>query len=137
MSTILIITGSAIFTFLGSLHLAYTFFTRKFYPRGGTTLEQMKNTTPRISSQTTMWKTWIGFNGSHSLGAIYFGVINILLAVNFKDLLQEHWEIGIFNILICLSYLALAVKYWFRTPLIGILIATLCFLASFIIQRFS
>src|SRR5215213_3498158 len=109
MSTILIITGSAIFTFLGSLHLAYTFFTRKFYPRGGTTLEQMKNSTPRISSQTTMWKTWIGFNGSHSLGAIYFGVINILLAVN----------------------------YWFRTPLIGILIATLCFIASFIIQRCS
>ena len=32
-----------------------------------------------------------------------------------------------------LAYLALAVRYWFRTPLIGIALASVCFLAAAIV----
>lgn len=36
-------------------------------------------------------------------------------------------------VLVSLTYLVLAVRYWFRTPIIGILLASVCFLASWVL----
>jgi hypothetical protein len=41
----------------------------------------MSATAPVISRETTMWKAWIGFNASHSLGAILFGLVYGYLAL--------------------------------------------------------
>lgn len=69
MPQILVAAGTAIILLLGFLHLAYTFFTRKFNPRDHELERDMGQVSPRISSQTTMWKAWIGINASHSLEA--------------------------------------------------------------------
>ena len=87
----------------------------------------MKCTSPVLTKDTTMWKTWIGFNASHSLGAMFFGAIYILLAVRHEDVLRESWELMALAVLMALFYLYLAKKYWFRIPFIGILTGTVCF----------
>ena len=71
---ILLIIGAAIFGVLGALHLYYTFFTNMFMTCDKKVAEAMKATSPLLTDRTTMWATWIGFNGSHSLGAIFIAI---------------------------------------------------------------
>ena len=129
----LLIVGAAILGMLGAAHLIFTFFTDKFAAFDSSTVDAMKQTSPRISKDTTMWKAWIGFNASHSLGPLIFAAIYIPLSlVNFEIIQQSMW-LSILPIIVGLAYLVLAKVYWFATPFIGILIATTCFLASFIL----
>ena len=134
LKNILVLTGSIIFALLGIVHLLYTFFTAKFLPADKSTVKSMKTTYPLISSQTTMWKAWIGFNASHSIGLMFFGMINITLVSFYRETLNDDFIIPSFNIIVCLSYLLLAKKYWFKTPLVAIAIATLCFITYFILR---
>jgi hypothetical protein len=127
---LLIITGSAVFLVLGSLHLYYTFFSEKFDPRDPVAMAEMKKTSPRLSKETTMWRAWIGFNASHSSGAMYLGVINIVLAVFFFDSTGKSSALGFINTVTAAFYLFLARKYWFTIPFRGILIALICFVIA-------
>jgi hypothetical protein len=130
---ILLIIGAAMFGVLGTLHLYYTFFTNKFMTRDRKVAEAMKATSPLLTNRTTMWDTWIGFNGSHSLGAIVISIFYILLATTHMEVIRETKSFVLLAVLIGTSYLALAIRYWFRVPLIGILIATICFVISAIL----
>ena len=134
LEQIFLIIGAAIFGILGVLHLYYTFFTDKFMTRDRKVAEAMKATSPLLTDRTTMWDTWIGFNGSHSLGAIFIAVFYILLATTHMEVIRETKSFILLAVLIGASYLYLAIKYWFRIPLIGILIATICFVISAILM---
>jgi hypothetical protein len=130
---VLLIAGAAIFGVLGSLHLAYTFFTDKFQPRAGAVAEAMKGTSPVLTRRTTMWKAWIGFNGSHSLGALLFAAVYLILATQHMELLARSTSLLLLAVATGAAYLWLAHTYWFRAPLVGIAIATACFTAAFIL----
>jgi hypothetical protein len=136
LSKILWLSGSAIFFILGTWHLCYTFFTSKFDPRNKNLMEEMKNTSPLITYETTMWKTWIGFNASHSTGAIFFGLVNSLLAAEYFYILEKSFLLSLLTILTSGFYLWLAKKYWFSIPFTGILIAFGCYLASPLVSFF-
>lgn len=127
---ILIVAGALIFGLLGTVHLAYTFFTGLFSPRDAATEASMKLTHPRLTRRTTLWKAWVGFNASHSLGAMLFAAIYLLLALGHMDWLREAPGLVWLAAAGALAYLELAVRYWFRTPLIGIALASVCFLAA-------
>lgn len=131
---ILIASGSSIFLLLGSLHLYYTFFTDKFLPRNTLVQSEMEKTSPRLTRATTMWKAWMGFNASHSSGAMYIGLINmVLLIVNPEFLIQSH-ALSVVNILTVAFYVFLGKKYWFRIPFVGTVIAGLCFIGSLLLS---
>ena len=63
---VLLIAGASIFGVLGTLHLIFTFFTNKFDAYDSSVTEAMKNTSPVLTKDTTVWDAWIGFNASHS-----------------------------------------------------------------------
>lgn len=127
------IFGSLIITVLGTIHLVYTFFTNKFSPRDEKLKNEMKMGSPRLTRETTMWKAWIGFNASHSSGAMFIGLINIYLAINYFTNFQSDNFFFIFNIMTIGFYVWLAKKYWFKIPLTGITISFICFIISYIL----
>jgi hypothetical protein len=129
----LIIAGGAIFGVLGSLHLAYTFFTDKLLARNPDVIEAMKATSPVLTRATTMWKAWIGFNASHSLGAILLAAFTILMASRHMEFLIRAGEFVVLATAFGLAYLWLAQTYWFRIPLVGIALATACFAVAAIL----
>ncbi|HRI80283.1 MAG TPA: hypothetical protein PLR06_12180, partial [Cyclobacteriaceae bacterium] len=88
---------------------------------------EMRNTSPILTKSTTMWKAWMGFNASHSLGAMYFGIINFVLVLGFFEVYQSSILLQLVNWLTLAFYLYLGKKYWFRIPFTGILMATICF----------
>jgi hypothetical protein len=125
--------GSSIFIILGAIHLFYTFFTNKFSVRDKQTEDLMKKTFPVLTKKTTIWKAWIGFNASHSIGAVFFGVVNLYFGVLHFELLKESVWLLSFMLLVCLFYLFLGFKYWFIIPRTGIFISFLCFVAAAIL----
>jgi len=133
MAKIFILIASSIFLILGITHLVYTFFTNKFLTRDGETNKRMNSTSPILTKETTVWKAWIGFNASHSVGAMFMGLINIMLVCQHFEVYQNSFNILLLDICIGIFYLFLAKKYWFKIPLLGILIATSCFTVAILL----
>ena len=127
------IAGSSIITILAGVHLYYTFFTNKFSSKNETVVDLMKKSTPVLTKRTTIWNAWIGFNGSHSAGGLFIGIINIYLASCYFEILQKDHFLIWFNLLTIGFYIWLAKKYWFSTPLRGLLIVFGCYLLSYVL----
>ena len=134
---VLLLIGSGIFLLLASGHLYYTFFTDRLYPRKEETIELMKNDSMNLTNKTTVWSLWIGFNGSHSLGGIFLGLVNILLVLRYPMIICDSVALLGLNVIISASYLFLAKMYWFNTPLTGISIATLCYVLALLSAIFK
>lgn len=131
----MLITASAAIIFvLGLVHLVYTFVGNRFEPRDAELLESMKNVSPVITRSTTMWKAWLGFNASHSYGAILFGVVYGYLAIAHAALLTQSAFLLLVGLLLLLGYLFLAVRYWFRIPLLGIALASAFYVIALIVN---
>ena len=126
----LIVTGALLFGVLGTVHLAYTFFTDKFHARDAATTAAMRAAHPVLTRRTTVWRAWVGFNASHSLGAMLFAAVYLVLAIGHMAWLREAPALLWIAVAGSLGYLALAQRYWFRTPLIGIALASACFLLA-------
>ena len=133
LSQYLWIFGSFVIAFLGSMHLYYTFFSNKFSSRNEKMVEEMKTSFPNLTKETTIWKAWIGFNASHSSGAMFIGLINIYLASYYFPILHQDHFFFLFNILTIVFYAWLGKVYWFRIPFIGILITLGCYVVGYVL----
>lgn len=136
MGQVLLIVGSLIFGFLGSVHLIYTFYSKKFEPYNNDTKKSMEESTLVLTKETSVWNAWVGFNTSHSFGAILIALFFIPLSIFNNEVIQNSQWFSILPSLIGVCYLILAVKYWFKIPAVGILLATFCFMASAIAYNF-
>lgn len=130
-SQVLIIAGAAILGILGLIHLIYGLATNKFDAYDPKLTTAMQQSSPVITRQTTMWKAWMGFNHSHSLGVLWIPLIYIPLALNYLEVLQQSLWLSLLPVVMAAAYVVLAKKYWFNIPLIGSLMAFACFLAAF------
>jgi len=126
----LLIFGATVFGLLGAVHLFYTFYTNKFDAREKSVTSAMRNSSPVLTKETTMWNAWIGFNASHSLGAIFVAAVYVPLAIYNMQVIRDSLWFTVLPVLIGFSYLVLAKKYWFKIPFIGISISTLCFTSA-------
>jgi hypothetical protein len=127
---LLLLAGAAIFAVLGSLHLLYTFVGTRLQPRDPAAIAAMQATHPRLTQQTTVWRAWIGFNASHSLGAIAFAAFVIGLAGWRMDVMRAQPAFAWLAAANALAWLALARAYWFRIPIVGLLLASACFVIA-------
>ena len=130
MAQILLIIGASIFGVLGAAHLMYTFFTNKFEAHDSSVTEAMKGTSPILTKETSVWDAWVGFNASHSLGAMLVAAVYIPLTTSYFNIIQQSVWFSFLPTLVGMSYLVLAKKYWFRIPFFGVLISTLCFVGA-------
>jgi hypothetical protein len=136
MSELLLIAGGSTFGILGLLHALFTFADtgnpRRLAPDDPAVLQSMSSTNVRLSSGgTTMWRAWLGFNFSHSLGALIFSAACITVGVNLTALALPRAAL-LLPVVIGAAYFWLAVRYWFQIPAIGIALGTLCFVAAWI-----
>ena len=94
--------------------------------------EAMTRSGLRLTRRTDMWRAWVGFNLSHSLGILVFATF-VWVTGRSASAFGREANIGIpVAIVVAAGYLWLARRYWFRTPLIGCVLALVLFLASWI-----
>jgi hypothetical protein len=135
LDALLLIASAAIIGLLGAIHLLYTFRGPKLTPRDDELRRRMEQVSPVLTRETTMWKTWIGFNASHSLGALLFSSVFGWLAVAQPALVFGSRYLLAMGAIFLLAWLGLAWRYWFRIPFAGITLALGCYLAAVALGR--
>jgi hypothetical protein len=94
----------------------------------------MSRTSVRLTRRTDMWRAWVGFNFSHSLGAVVFAAV-VLLAGRSEASFRADGPLLIpLGLVVSGVYLALASRYWFRTPIAGCALSCALFLASWVVS---
>ena len=133
----MLMLGSAlVILLLGCAHLLITFRGPKLYPRDRELIVRLQQTPLVMTDETTVWKAWVGFNASHSLGAILFGLIYGYLSWTQAPLLfGSVFLLGLGAVFLA-ALAVLGWKYWFSVPFRGILLSSLLYVAA-VAVRFS
>ena len=131
---LLIAASATVLLLLGLMHLLYTFYGPKLLPRDRELQTRMQEVSPVITRQTTMWKAWIGFNASHSYGLILFGAVYSYLALAHSDFLFQSVFLLSLGLILLFGYVFLAKRYFFRIPLLGVLLATFLYGLALIVS---
>ena len=70
-----------------------------------------------------MWSAWVGFNLSHSLGAVLFGAVAAAWSQWPPNTMPAPW--AWLPAAVGAVYLAVGLRWWFKVPNAGIAVATL------------
>ncbi|SFK80586.1 LIC_13387 family protein [Lysobacter sp. cf310] len=133
IATLLLVVSAAVLLTLGTIHLVITFVGPKLRPRDPTLEARMREVSPGITRQASMWGFWVGFNVSHSLAAMLYGLIYGYLAIAHPELLFSSAYLLTVGALMLGTLFVVAKIYWFRAPLIGITISLLCYVAGVVV----
>ena len=134
LAQMLMLLSAATLLLLGTAHLIYTFSGDKLKPRDRDLQHAMMQDHPRITRQTTMWRAWVGFNASHSMGAMLFGLIYGFLAIAQPTLLFSSIYLLSVGLAMLIGLQVLAIGYWFKIPRNGISIALACYATSVLLR---
>ena len=131
---LMVLSASIIFT-LGAAHLVYTFWGTKLRPHNPGLQISMSQISPVITKETTMWRCWVGFNASHSMGLMLFGLVFAFFALSRSQLLFQSPFLLVVGLAMLGGYVVLCKVYFFRGPLTGVGISLACYVASIVLSR--
>jgi hypothetical protein len=133
--------GGGVFVLMGLLHALYTYLDidrpRRLVPQDPAVARAMAESNLRLSGTgTTMWRAWVGFNFSHSLGVVLFGAVCIGAGLILGTIVLPAWILFVF-VVIALLYFVMGLLYWFRIPVAGIAVAGVCLLVAWLMYTFA
>jgi hypothetical protein len=131
---LMVLSASIAFT-LGAVHFVYTFWGTKLTPRDPALKISMGLTSPVITNETTIWRCWVGFNASHSMGLILFGLVFGFLALVHGQLLFQSPFLLVVGLAMLAGFVALSKLYFFGVPFTGMGISLACYVASIALSR--
>jgi hypothetical protein len=131
---LMVLSASIIFT-LGVVQLVYTFWGPKLTPGDPAPQISMSQVAPVITKETTMWRCWVGFNASHSMGLILFGLVFGFLALAHGQLLFQSVFLLVVGLAMLGGLVVLCKLYFFSLPLTAISISLACYVASVALSR--
>jgi hypothetical protein len=134
LSRYFFLAGALPFLLLGTAHAVHTprlpTERKGLSPSEPSLAEAMTRSSLLLTARTDMWRAWVGFNLSHSLGILLFGAVVVLVGrtpVSFAHNASIFLPLAV---VVSLAYLGLGFAYWFRTPLIGIGVSVVLFSAA-------
>jgi hypothetical protein len=133
LSRYLFLAGALPLIFLGVVHALLTPLTpdqpKPLSPRDADYRRSMSEQKPLLTRRTNLWLLWVGFNLSHSVGVLLFGIV-VLLAGRSTAAFQVNGPFLPFAVVVSATYVAIGLRFWYRAPVIGIAISGICFIAS-------
>ena len=82
-----------------------------------------------------MWLCWVGFNASHSMGLMLFGLVFGFLALAHGQLLFQSPFLLVVGLAMLGGFVVLCKVYFFSVPLTGISISLAGYVASIALHR--
>jgi hypothetical protein len=131
---LMLASASIIFT-LGVFHFVYTFWGTNLTPRDHALEISMTQISPVITKETTMWRCWVGFNASHSMGLILFGLVFGYLAATQGQLLFHSPFLLVVGLAMLGGLVVLSKTYFFSAPFAGVTISLACYIVSIALSR--
>ena len=134
LSRWLFLAGALPFLFLGAAHAFATPLAQSdrkgLTPRDPALPGAMATSTVLLTRRTDMWLAWVGFNLSHSLGAIAFGLFVLVAGRSPESFAGQAALCVPLATAVAAVYVAIGMKYWFRTPIAGCALSLVCFAVS-------
>jgi hypothetical protein len=134
IAQIFVILGASIFLILGIFHGVLTLQDlrnpRTFTPPDAALRQAMQQSNIAIHPQTNLWKAWLGFNLSHSLGLVMFGGTFVAIGLFYFEVFANSYWLQSCALLIATAYLIMSLKFWFDRPAIASTIALVCFVVA-------
>jgi len=134
LSRYLFLAGAVPLLFLGTAHAVATPLSssdrKGLTPRDPALIESMQKVSVLLTRRTDMWLTWIGFNLSHSLGVLVFAVCILVVGRSAESFAGQAAFCVPLATVVAALYVAIGLKYWFRTPIAGCAMSLACFAGS-------
>lgn len=125
--------SAGIILLLGCIHLLYTFRGNRLHPRDPALMAAMQTESPVLTRKTTMWRAWVGFNASHSYGAMLFGLVYGDLALFHIAMFAASTFLLMLGMVLLVAYSVLGRLYWFSVPYRSILLSTVLYAAGLVL----
>ena len=139
MMQLLIVVAASIFALLGALHGILTLRDLKnpkaFTPRDPQLRLAMQQSGVRLHPAINLWKAWLGFNLSHSLGVVLFGAAFLHVGVFEPEAFAVSPLLQACAVVVAAIYLILSLKFWFSKPAIGSGMALACFAVAAVLAH--
>lgn len=135
IAKLLMVVSASILLTLGIMHLTYTFWGTSLAPRDPALQVSMSRISPVLTRQTTMWRCWIGFNATHSMGLILFGLIYGYLALAHDQLLFRSPFLLLTGFVMLACLVVVCRVYFFTAPLIGVSVSFVFYAVSAVLSR--
>lgn len=137
LSRWLFLAGALPFLFLGAAHALATPLApgdrKGLTPRDPALPGAMAASTVLLTRRTAMWLAWVGFNLSHSLGAITFGLFVLVVGRSPESFADQAALCVPLATVVAAIYVAIGMRYWFRTPIAGCALSLVCFAGSWVL----
>jgi len=134
MIHLLIVIGAVPFLLFGAGHGALTLRDlkrpRAFTPTDPALREAMQQSSLRFHRDWNLWRAWLGFNLTHSLGLIVFGAAFLHVGIFEPHLFASSLLIQAVAVAVSAAYLVVSLQFFFSRPVIGSAIGLACFLAA-------
>ncbi len=126
------------FLLLGILHVWHTPQRpddgKRLAPADPGVADSMARSRLLLTRGTDVWRAWVGFNLSHSLG-LFLLALTVVLAGRTAGSFEYNAEVFIpLAIVVSLAYLGLSLHYWFRAPSILVGVATFLFSLAWVLR---
>jgi len=92
--------------------------------------DSMARARTHLSDRMDMWRAWVGFNLSHSLGVSLLGLTVLLVGRTSASFALNAAVFLPLAVMVSFAYLGLAVVYWYRAPVVGVGLAVALFVSA-------
>ncbi len=134
MAQVLVVLGASVFAVLGAAHGLLTLrdlaHPRAFTPTDESVRFAMQGAKLALNPRANLWKAWLGFNLSHSLGLLVFGAGLLAVAVWHFDAFASSRVLQGVSLAVAATYLTLSLRFWFWGPAVGSGVSLTCFLVA-------
>jgi hypothetical protein len=135
------VAGTIPFALLGAIHLMLTLsdlrHPRYFKPIDDGLIPALKDTGVAVMARApraqTMWRAWLGANLTHGLGLLVFALLLLVVAVHDYGLVSYIPAIQPLSIAVALTYMVIAVRFWFLPAVATASVGLTCFVIAAIV----
>ncbi len=120
---------------LGTAHLVFTYFGPNLRPRPAEVETAMRGARLVITGETTLWRAYIGFNVTHSMSLMLFGLVYGYLALWRPEVMAGSDFLQGLGLLTLLVFCLLAKLYFFSVPSRGVNLALALFALGLLLVR--
>ena len=110
-------SGAIAFALLGCVHAFLTFVDfsspRAFVPTNPAVVAAMREATLALAPTANLWRFWIGYNLTHSIGLIVFGATFAMIAWRHWQLFTRSWFLKLSALAVSGAYTAIAYHFFF------------------------
>ncbi len=136
MARLLFMLGTTPFIALGAVHALLTLRDivqpRAFAPVDDGVRERMASAPLGLTRRMTMWTAWLGFNISHGLGLVTFGVVFLMLAARDFAFIEDFRALMALTLVVPAIYFVLALRFFYYVPAALVAAGGACFAVSFV-----